>query len=426
MNNKFNNAASVISIAAVLIAVSAFYKLAHWSSRGGEETPLYSTPRRDPYGAAALKTLLEERGIQVRILEKPRLEPEDRGVLIQVLPLVEKNYSLWGNASDNFVLKTDELKNWISKGNTVIQFTWQVTDLMYDVCPECINVEDSVISDFYIGIQKDQASGKFPENIRGSICEAEWISIPALVHPEKEISRLVLQQPMKFIKKNDDEKFRSLAACKEEIAVWEYHVGDGKFIAVGSPTPALNYYLPTGGNLDFILSVVGSGPVIIDEWSHGIGHEDTIMGLIHRAGLTPVIFQALLILFLYAWSVRGHRRVDRDEIERRRSSLEQIETLGYLYSQALSEEETFKRVKSEVLRRMSGAMKCALSELSKKISALSPQNAGTARKILKTLDAAENKSKRINVTRSRHSELAEVLALTYQLEKEINRERKNA
>src|SRR5512137_1546347 len=79
--------AILITVAALVLCVWAFYEVAYQASRGGESMPVYSTRRHDPYGTAALYELLRERGHPIRTLERSHLEPNDTGTLIQVLPL---------------------------------------------------------------------------------------------------------------------------------------------------------------------------------------------------------------------------------------------------------------------------------------------------------------------------------------------------
>src|SRR5690242_13272830 len=100
---------------ALLLAIAWFYESAAFNSRVGDDAPLYSARRHDAYGSAALVDLLKERGIPVRTLERPSLEPEDHGILIQVLPMD-------GSGSTRYRVPARQLADWISQGNTVIQF----------------------------------------------------------------------------------------------------------------------------------------------------------------------------------------------------------------------------------------------------------------------------------------------------------------
>ena len=45
-------------------------------------------------------------------------------------------------------------------------------------------------------------------------------------------------------------------------------------------------------------------------WSHGIGHEATIVNFLHDAGLLPVLIQLAFVASLYVWSTSGYRPPD--------------------------------------------------------------------------------------------------------------------
>jgi hypothetical protein len=150
-------------------------------------------------------------------------------------------------------------------------------------------------------------------------------------------------------------------------------VGRGKLIVIGAPTPVLNGFIGQRGNLDVILSLIGDGPVIFDEWSHGIGHDVTVIGFIHDVGLLPLLVQLVFIVLLYVWSTSGHRRNDPPPSVRQRSSIEQIQTLGYLYSRSFDCDTTFKQVHMEVRRRLSEAMRCQPAELTARSASLDPE-----------------------------------------------------
>ena len=92
------------------------------------------------------------------------------------------------------------------------------------------------------------------------------------------------------------------------VVAGEDRVGEGKLVIVGSTTPALNHSLGNVGNLEFLLTEIGNGPVIFDEWSHGIGRQATVMGFLRDVGLIPVLIQLAFVLLLYVRSTSGLRR----------------------------------------------------------------------------------------------------------------------
>jgi predicted Zn-ribbon and HTH transcriptional regulator len=157
-----------------------------------------------------------------------------------------------------------------------------------------------------------------------------------------------------------------------EIVAGEYRIGQGKLIVVGSPTPILNGMLTQGGNLHFVLALISGNPVILDEWSHGIGHEATVIGFNRRVGLLPVLLQVLVIVILYAWSTSGFARQEDAPGQRQRSCIEQIETLGYLYSQSLDPEVTFERVYAEIQHRLAETLRCQPQEIADSLKLLDP------------------------------------------------------
>ena len=156
-----------LTLAVIVTGAVAFYRSAAFNARSGEDNPIYSSTRFDPYGTAALQELLTQRGIAVRNLERPNLDPGDRGVLIQVLPAEEQ--SKRGSAPPH--LKTSELTEWMAQGNTVIQLTREQTDLMKWLGIKVDKVPDSKqlkqLTEFE---EKGKAPDKAPDRYR-------WLSI---------------------------------------------------------------------------------------------------------------------------------------------------------------------------------------------------------------------------------------------------------
>jgi hypothetical protein len=167
-------------------------------------------------------------------------------------------------------------------------------------------------------------------------------------------------------------------ASDDSVVAGEFSYGKGKLVVIGAPTPALNGTIDADGNLDFLLGYLsdhGDAPVILDEWSHGVGHEATVLSFLYSVGLVPVLAQLALLAGLYLWSNAGIRSPDDIAVARRPSSAEQIETLGFLYSRSLSRELTFARVQAEVERRMTDALHCRPDELAAQFGKLSAQTA---------------------------------------------------
>jgi hypothetical protein len=345
-----------VAIVAAGVLLMFFYQSASVSSRTGEDAPLYSVRRHDPYGTAALHDLLIERGVPVRTLERPALERDDHGILIQVL-------------ADNSQIRSDyqprvqAIVDWISRGNTVVQLTRSPTDLSEFV--KLKPTTQPALSDLKT-LHEFESNGGAPDQTPASIRHAE--SIPP-GGPE-----LMLWSPTRFADQKDIawKPLARLGAGKDQTVAGEIAIGRGKLIVVGAPTPALNGTIGSSGNLDFLLGVIGDTPVIFDEWSHGIGHERTVISFLHDVGLLPLLFQAALVAGLYVWSTSGYGKPAEEGVNRQRSSVEQIETLGYLYSRSLGTAVTFERVNQEVQRRLAGALRCQPSELASRVPALKP------------------------------------------------------
>lgn len=189
-----------------------------------------------------------------------------------------------------------------------------------------------------------------------------------------------------------DPRWRTLAGTRQGAYAGQMRVGRGRLIVIGAPTPILNNSLLENDNLEIVLSLIGKGPVIIDEWSHGIGHGGTIMDMLRRIGLLPVLLQLVFVIALYTWSTRGHRPQEIDVPPRLRSSVEQIETLGHLYSQSLKAEAAHTLVTQAVLKRMAGALRCRPTDVEKRAAQLPPVLAAKAQEISDALRQTERQT----------------------------------
>jgi len=362
----------VAAVVAILAGIIVTYRSAGFSARSGSDAPLYSVRRYDPYGTAALRDLLAERGVPVRTLEGPSLEREDHGVLIQVLPVEERM-----RGRQQYHPQTRQLEEWMSAGNTVVQLTRSETELMrrLKVAPTTRPAYHDADA-----VQDREARGETPEKIEAGVALASLIS-----RPER---RLMLWSPMIFADQQE-RGWKPLARMgrggENTVVAGELPVGKGRLIVVGAPTPALNGTLGEEGNLDFLLETIGKGPVILDEWSHGVGHEATIIGFLWQAGLVPVLAQIAFLGILYGWSFMGFRPPEAGVAARQRSSSEQIETLGFLYGQSLSLAAARSRVDVEVRRRLAEALRCQPGEVEERVRKLEPGLRGRCEALLQRL-----------------------------------------
>ena len=354
----------VVTAATVIgFAFFMFYKNASFSSRTGSDSPLYSVRRHDPYGTAAFSELLQERGNLVQNLERPRLDREDRGVLIQVIEA-----PVASSAEKLPPLHIQRLADWIAEGNVVIQFSRFPTELMqyFKIVADGDATRESVKQ-----LQQFEAEGHSPRDTPAAIVRAPLRSSRA----DDVSSQLLLWSPMR-LKEPNDPRWSTLATLpgpKHDLVAGEYRVGKGRLVIVGAPTPILNATIMDEGNLDFLMRIIGDQPVWFDEWSHGIGHEPTIIGFLHDAGLMPVLIQLAFLAGLYVWSTSGFVGLDVSEPALRRSSIEQISTLGFLYSRSFGPQVTIDRVTREVQRRLCDSFGCDLPGLSAKVAALRPE-----------------------------------------------------
>jgi hypothetical protein len=245
MKSKIPPAIAVIS---VLLIVAFFYQSAGFSSRTGDDTPLYSIRRHDPYGTAALHDLLIDRGVPVRTLERPVLEDDDHGVLIQVLSSSDSKQL-------DFHLRTQSLIDWMSRGNTVIQLSRSSTDLLDSLK---IKPTTQPSTSEMKTLREFEANGGAPE------------ATPALTETvETSVAGkplLMLWSPMVF-KEPPGSTWTAIGRIsigKHDVVAGEMTIGKGRLIFVGAPTPALNGTIGSKANLDFMLALIGANPVIFD------------------------------------------------------------------------------------------------------------------------------------------------------------------
>lgn len=368
----------LFSVAALALGALVFYQLAHVASRGGEQAPLYSVRRHDPYGTAALFELLQSRGVPVSTLERSSPEPSARGVLIQVLPVPKVKDKLFGPPPQ---LHTQHLKQWMMDGNTVIQFTASSTDLM-DAC-DVDWLSDSSTTDDWKQIEARMRAGVVPDKLPWQEAPAIWARHDADENKDLRTRGVILLRSPATLAGGTTSTWKPLAMRGPgRAAAGVQQVGTGRLVVVASPSVALNHGLTYAANLDMVLSLVRGEPVLIDEWSHGIGRGGTVIGLIRKLGLAPVLAQLAFAVLLYVWSRLGHAQSDESPPPRRRSSAEQIVTLGHLYGKALSPAETARRVRDEGRRRIAAALRCAVPQLQTKLETLDPALRDEARAIL--------------------------------------------
>ena len=346
-------------LAALLAALYAFFSLSAFDARGGQTAPLYCARRHDPYGTAALRDLLRESGVETRFLKNHRLPTGASGTLIQVLPVPEPCVvgscaSCRGSRSR---VKTESLREWLQAGNRVVQLTREQTLLMADLGvglgPGLADHEERA------RLEERQRRGFAPDRLRESLVPADWTAFAkrTLFPGEASVKRLELRLPVSFAPRGKTATWRPLATRGDVVVAVEIPVGEGGVVLVGAPTPALNHTLGDGGNLEFMLALAGRAPVYLDEWSHGLGHSGTVVGLMRKLGLLPLVVQAAVVFAFYLWSLRGRACAEPRAPEEARSVTDQIHALGNLYADALSDAELRRRVRAEAVRCAAEALR---------------------------------------------------------------------
>jgi hypothetical protein len=353
-----------------IMTILSLYALARQASRGGESAPLYSSLRHDPYGTAALRDLLRERNVEVRLLRRSRPTPASDHTLIQVLPRIE----------DDTAIRPDPqaLAEWIRSGNTVIQFTASPTPLMN----ECDVPEWSSSTEEWQEFEEAMVRGAAPTTISWETTSATWTR-----DANSDTRTLRMHAPGRL--PDEGPRWTPLAEDRSAIVAGSQRVGSGQLVVIASSTPILNSVLAEEDNLDIVLELIGSGPVWFDEWSHGIGHGGTMLGQLARLGLFPVMMQVIVVVALMVWRTSGSRRVEDQPAPRNRSTIEQVVTLGHLYGHTLELHAITQRTHHEVRRRFAAALGTPLHLLDRRLERLEGPAATTARELIRAGQSVE-------------------------------------
>jgi len=350
-------------LALSLIAIAgggwAFYKLASFTSRAGASAPLYSTERFDPYGSAALKAVLERRGRPVRSLNSPRQLREARGVLVQVLPMRERAAARGRAPASDYRLSPKRLKRWIADGNTVLQLTRRHTELMRELGLPPRSFQAGAAQH----VEMLQRRGEPPDRLSGSM--RDYALTDELADGRSAgADHLALRQARVWpARALETGSFEPIAGSRSGWAALRRGHGDGSFIVIGAPTPVLNQFIRQGANLETMLAVIeGALPqrdraaVWFDAWSLGMGHPGTLMGLVREFYLLPALLQVGLVIAVWHWANRGRHAVPPAAPARRRSSAQQLQTLGLLYRRAMPGDELARRAYEIILTRVAAAL----------------------------------------------------------------------
>ncbi len=451
---------AALAVGFLALFIWLLVSVAWTTSRGSAQMPLYSAYRFDPYGTAALEQFLQTGGRKVTLLTHPLLPRNATGVLLNVTPPYEsgmlENYS----AGKHY---NSQLLRWIAAGNTLIDCTQNPTGLTNHFKLRILGLVSAFVADNpkkgkhkpekvktkkrgehqrkprhirmrmpsifpkWLSIMQ---KGDSPNKLKRWIKNVRWDNSPALLSTASTgRSHLQLLAPAYLIIPKKDKHWRIIARTKSGPVVIERSLGKGHVVLIGSPWPVLNGGINHAGNLDFLRAIIGNKPVILDQWSLGIGHNYTTLDILRRYGLLPALLELMLLFIAYVWSCRGYPPLKwKASKVMARSSVEHIAMLGRLYESSLSDSEIFQRVHQETVHRLALALRCRPEQIAQKIK---KQPAPTAEKWhllthqLQTIE--QNMRKKATGSRRRRAAenrvLADLMTQSWQLAKEISRGR---
>ncbi|MGC8625126.1 MAG: hypothetical protein ACP5VQ_07650 [Phycisphaerae bacterium] len=443
-----------LAIGFVVVFIWLLASVAWTTSRGAAQMPLYSAYRFDPYGSAALEQFLQASGHKVTLLTHPILPDNAAGVLINVTPPYKsgmlENYSTGKHYNP-------QLLRWIASGNTLIDFTQNPTGLTDHFKIHVVGLIGLPRSDKHRHQGKKLAKKKRGEHqrkprhhrMRMPGIFPKWLTVMRKGDNPRQLQRWIHNVPWNYyataatpwpvprrtiqvlapaylMVPKKDKHWRILAQRKSGPVAIERSLGKGRVVLIGSPWPMLNGGIARAGNLEFLRTIIGNKPVILDQWSLGIGHNYTTLDILRRYGLLPALLELILLFIAYAWSCRGYPSEKCSASKTMtRSSMEHIAMLGRLYESALSEPEIFQRVKQEILHRMAMAMRCRPDQIAEKIRK-QPDAIGQAWSLLAVrLQTVERNMRESPGGFKRrkaagHRLLADLLTQSWQLAKEIH------
>jgi hypothetical protein len=118
-------------------------------------------------------------------------------------------------------------------------------------------------------------------------------------------------------------------------------VGRGEVLLLAAPELLENERLGDADHLALLEALAGAGrPVAFDEWTHGLGQDETLLELMLEWGLGPALAVGALAFVLALW--RGRMRVgpeEDDAAEERSEAVDLVDSLSQLYDRALSRRE---------------------------------------------------------------------------------------
>ena len=138
-------------------------------------------------------------------------------------------------------------------------------------------------------------------------------------------------------------------------------LGRGTVVAIADPGLFSNARIETADHARLILNIVrvhaGRGQVLVDEFHHGHGEQDSFMAYVKRTALPWMLAQAALV-FLFLVVARGTRFGSpvAPATGARASSLEYVEALGDLHQRARARRLAAEALAGSLRRRLHGAL----------------------------------------------------------------------
>lgn len=306
------------------------YYVAGYDLTTGHGLPLHSSRRYDPFGSSALRELVEYRGAATRYLERPVPPPESDATLIMILPVPLAPADAEDSADDgpgNFGRRRlNRLRDWVADGNRVILLGRLLPGHMDSLAATVAAPGDAAQA---VELESWQARGDYAKAL-----EAPGVTVPLAEKPE---ASLFLARPSRVVV---PEGARIAAGDEDNALAVTTAVGRGSITVIADPTPALNFALPREDNAEFLLSLLGGGAVYFDEYSLGLGQDDSTLDWIRRHGLVPLLLQAILVMYLLARSTDSvYEKAEQPAEPDQPPAGEQIRILAGLYDRTLSDHE---------------------------------------------------------------------------------------
>ena len=287
-------AALLVLVFVVIVAVDAYQKI-----RRQPGPP--STYNAASAGYKALYLWLREMGVAAERWERPLTElTRETDVLVMISPRLDPGPQ-----------ELKALETWIRDGGTLIRMS-----------PSLDPYAKKLVSNVKTGHQdrkdpgpKERPSFQPGPYIRGQRKIASQWHLP-----------IDSAKPETVIHARD--AFGNLIGVKED--------GKGRVIEIADPSLFSNVHLREGDHarlaLDVLLTHLGEGRLLIDEYHHGYGRVSSFAGYVFQSGAFVPLLQVLfLVLLLWAFAGRrfGPARPLRKETGR--SSMEYVRAIAHLF-----------------------------------------------------------------------------------------------